>query len=297
MESEWKIKESFPDKVFNVIVTALLMFILVIVLYPMIYVVSSSFSSASAVTSGKVWLLPVDFTLDGYKGVFRNNKIWLGYKNTFIYVISGTMINVFVTICAAYPLAMKTFKLKKMFMFIFTFTMFFSGGLIPTFLTVKDLGLVNTRLAMIVPSALSVYNMLVMKNFFENIPSEMYDAAEIDGCNDMRILLNVVLPLSKSVLSVVTLFYAVRHWNTFFDAIIYLSKQSLYPLQVFLREILVQNSVTNDMLAGAEADEVNNYRELVKYSLIIVSVVPILCVYPLAQKYFIKGTMVGAVKG
>ncbi len=291
---------SSGDRAFMTIVFVLLSIILLVVLYPLIFIVSSSFSSTSAVMAGRVWLFPVDFSLSGYKAIFKNNDILTGYINTIIYTITGTLLNVVMTICAAFPLSRRDFRVRKPLMFLFVFTMFFSGGIVPLYILMNQLGLTNTRFAMILPGALSVWNMIIMRTFFEsNIPKDLLEAAQLDGCSDFKFLLRIVLPLSGAVIAVIALFYAVGHWNAFFNALLYLTNKKLYPLQVFLRDILILNSIDASMINIdiKELEAKEGLKELLKYSLIIVSSVPVLCIYPFVQRHFVKGVMVGAIKG
>lgn len=294
-----KIKRSGSDKIFDGIVLVLLTLLLIMVLYPLIYIVSASFSSASAVSTGKVILLPVDFSLEGYKAVFENKDIWLGYKNTIIYTVCGTFINVSVTLMAAYPLSRKDLKGKGFFTFFFTFTMLFGGGMIPNYILIRDLHLMNTRWAILLPGALSVYNMIVARTFIQgNIPNELLEASQLDGCSDTKYFFKIILPLSKAVIAVLVLFYGVGHWNAYFNAFLYLNDKALYPLQTFLREILVNNTIDMNSFADPSLMEAKQgLADLLKYSLIIVASAPVLCVYPFAQKYFVKGVMIGSVKG
>lgn len=293
------VRETLGDRIFTFFTYFILSCAMIIVLYPLIYVVSASFSSANAVLSGKVWLWPVDFTLDGYTAVFRHEGVVTGYINTIFYTVVGTAINIVMTIMAAYPLARKDFYGRNIIMFIFAFTMFFNGGLIPTYLLVKDLGMINTRWAMIIPGALSVWNVIITRTYFQaNIPDELLEAAKLDGCSDLTFIKSIVIPLSTPIIAVMTLFYAVGHWNEFFNALIYLNDPELYPLQLVLREILVQNEVKPNMILDPELRQrMDNLRELLKYSLIVVASVPVLIMYPFIQKYFVKGIMIGAIKG
>lgn len=289
----------WEDKVFYCITGIMVTFILIVVLYPLIYIVSSSFSSPSAVSAGKVTLFPVDFSLEGYKAVFKNKDIVSGYLNTIYYALIGTFINVTLTMFLAYPLARTDLPGKNKIMFIFTFTMFFSGGMIPSYMLIKDLGLMDTRWAMLLPGALSVYNMIITRTFIQSsIPKEMLEASQIDGCNDIQYFFKVVLPLSKPVLAVITLFYVVGHWNAYFNAFLYLTDRKLYPLQIILREILIVNSIDPGMIVDeALLTAKQGIADLLKYSLIVVSVVPMLIIYPFIQKHFAKGMMIGSVKG
>jgi multiple sugar transport system permease protein/putative aldouronate transport system permease protein len=292
--------DKLGERVFLLINSFFLLVTFIIVVYPLIYIVSSSLSSTRAVMSGRVWLYPVDPSLAGYKAVFRNQDILTGYVNTLIYTTLGTLLNLIVTIAAAYPLSRKDLRARKVIMFYFVFTLFFSGGIVPTYMLVNKLGLINTRWSMILPVALSVWNMIITRTFFEtNIPKELLESAQLDGCNDITFIVKIVLPLSGAIIAVITLFYAVSHWNAFFSALLYLTKKNLYPLQVFLRDILILNSIDVNMLtvdlADIEAKE--GLRELLKYALIIVSSLPVLIMYPFIQRYFVKGIMVGSLKG
>lgn len=289
----------WEDRIFYCITGIVVTFILLVVLYPLIYIVSSSFSSPSAVSAGKVVLFPVDFSLEGYKAVFKNKDIVSGYLNTIYYALAGTFINVALTMFAAYPLARTDLPGKNKIMFIFTFTMFFSGGMIPSYMLVKDLGLMDTRWAILLPGALSVYNMIITRTFIQSsIPKEMLEASQIDGCNDIQYFFKIVLPLSKPVLAVITLFYVVGHWNAYFNAFLYLTDRKLYPLQIILREILIVNSIDPSMVVDeALLTAKQGIADLLKYSLIVVSVVPMLIIYPFIQKHFAKGMMIGSVKG
>ncbi|MGM1047963.1 carbohydrate ABC transporter membrane protein 2, CUT1 family (TC 3.A.1.1.-) [Paenibacillus uliginis N3/975] len=293
------IKESGSDRLFTIFNYVMLSIVLIVVLYPLIYVVSASFSSSSAVLSGKVWLWPVEPTLEGYKAVFKNAMVVKGFMNTIFYTLAGTAINLVLTVMAAYPLSRKDFKGRNVFMLLFVFTMLFNGGLIPTYLIVKDLNMIDTVWAMLIPAALSVWNVIIMRTYFQTtIPSELLEASQLDGCSDFRFLRSIVLPLSGPILAVIALFYAVGHWNQYFNAMIYLKRADLYPLQLVLRDILVQNEVNIEMLGDAKtAAARQGLRELLKYSLIVVTSVPLLVVYPFLQKFFVKGVMIGSIKG
>jgi len=293
-----KIKDPLGDKVLYTIVHVIMVFLLIITLYPLIYVVSASFSSPQAVSTGQVVLWPVDFSLRGYQEVFEYKVVWIGYRNTIFYTVCGTLINVVMTLCAAFALSKKTLPGRGFFTFLFTFTMLFSAGIVPTYLQMRELGIVNTAWAMMLPGAISVYNMIVTRTFIQNIPNELSEAAAIDGCSDFRYFRSILLPLSKAVISVISLYYAVGHWNSYFNAMIYLSDRDMFPLQLFLRDILVLNTVdASSILDPEEAQALEGMRDLLKYAMIVVSTVPILMVYPFIQKYFAKGVMVGSVKG
>ena len=289
------------DRLFDVANNTFLGIVLVTVLYPLIYIVSSSFSDPQAVTAGRVWLWPVDFSLDGYKAVLEYRHVWTGYANTFFYAAVGTIVNVTLTIMAAYPLSRPDFKDRNFFMFLITFTMIFYGGLIPTYLVVRSLGLMNTRAVMILPTAVAAWNVIITRTYYQTqIADDLLDASRIDGASDLRFVRSVVLPLSGAITAVNVLFYAVFHWNEYFTAFIYLHDRSLYPLQIVLREILILNTVDVNMMTGLEIEEMARreaMRELLKYSLIIVASVPVLCMYPFVQRHFVKGVMIGAIKG
>ncbi|MBM7583369.1 multiple sugar transport system permease protein/putative aldouronate transport system permease protein [Caldicoprobacter guelmensis] len=293
--------ETIADRVFDTVNTLLLFFALLIVLYPLIYVVSSSLSTSHAVISGEVWLWPVGWDLAGYEAVFNDKRLVTGFLNSFFYMTTGTLINVTLTIMAAYPLSRKDFLFRGFWMFLFAFTMMFSGGLIPYYLLVRELGMLNTRWAMIIPNAMSVWNVIITRTFFQtNIPDELLEASQLDGCSDFRFVWSVVVPLSYSIIAVNALFYAVGHWNSFFDALIFLKSQKLYPLQIILRDILIQNEIDAAQLSmydvrDAMAREALKYR--LKYSLIVVASVPVLVIYPFVQKHFVKGVMIGSLKG
>ncbi len=292
------IKMAKSDQVFNWVVNIIGFLVIIIVLYPLIFVLSASFSDPDKVIAGEVVLLPKGFTLEPYKMVFENQDIWLGYKNTIIYTVLGTLIATTFTIMLAYPLSRKDMPHRRLITLFIIFTMYFNGGMIPTYLLVRDLHLYNTMWAVILPAAISTYNFIVAKTFFENnIPQEMYESAQIDGSGDIRTLWQIVLPLSSSIIAVLVLYYAVEFWNSYFNALIYLQDESLKPLQIVLREILLigqtEQMGSNDVGMGEKI----KMAEAIKYAVIIVSSVPILCVYPFVQKHFVKGVMIGAVKG
>jgi ABC transporter, permease protein len=293
-----KVKQCWQDKVFYTICYTLTVLLTLVVLYPIIYIVSASFSSGSAITSGKVFLYPVDISLLGYKAVLKYKNVWIGYRNTLFYTCVGTLINVCLTLLCAYPLARKNLRGRGFFTMIFTFTMIFSGGMIPNYILMKKLGLINTVWSMLLPGAMSVYNMIVARTFIQNnIPDELIEAARIDGCSDVRMFFKIVLPLSKAIIAVLALWYAVGHWNSYFHAFLYLSDKRLYPLQIFLKDILVQSEFNADLLDPDIASQMANLKTVLKYSMIVVSTVPLFCFYPFVQKYFVKGVMIGSVKG
>lgn len=291
-------KESMNDRLFNAVLNAFSILVVFVVAYPLYFILIASISNPEAVVTGQVSFLPVGFSLDSYKMVLEEQKIWVGYRNTIVYTLLGTVINLVLTILAAYPLSRKDMPCRRTLGFLVTFTMMFGGGMIPVYLVVKNLQLTDTIWAMIIPGAIATYNLLVMKNYFQtSIPGELTEAAFIDGCSDFRLLRSIILPLSIPIVAVILLFYAVGHWNEFFRAILYLRKQELYPLQIILREILLQNS-----LEAVGGDSIGMYEkvmrgETMKYAVILISSAPVLAMYPLVQKYFIKGMMAGAVKG
>lgn len=294
-----RISASRDDLVYYIISGFIMSVLLVMALYPMVFVLSASFSSGDAVSSGKVILWPVELNLEGYKTVFRNNDILRAYWNTLLYTAAGTLINVSMALITAYPLSRRDLKGRGFLMLIFTFTMFFSGGMIPSYINISNLHLMNTFWVMVLPGALSVYNMIVTRTFIQtSIPYEMLEAASIDGCNDTKYFFSFVLPLSKAIIAVNTLFSAVNHWNAYFNAMIYLNDRDKLPLQNIMRELLVLNEMNlSDLVDPEQALLMLNSVAVLKYALIVVATVPILCAYPFAQKYFVKGVMIGSVKG
>lgn len=294
-----KVKISTVDQMFYLISGLILTAIFLLILYPCIFVVSASFSSGTAVQSGKVILWPVDISFVGYDTVFHNINIWKGFINSLFYTFAGTIINVTLTMLAAYPLSRKDLVGRDKLMLFFTFTMFFNGGIITNYILVSKLGLIDTRWSMLLPGAMSIYNMIIARTFLQNsIPNELLEAAELDGCTDIQYLFQVVLPLSKAVLAVLVLFYGVAHWNTYFNAMIYLRNRELFPLTLFLKEILISGQIDPSTVSDPElAEKVSQLAGVIKYSLIVVSMVPVMIVYPFVQKYFVKGVTIGAVKG
>ena len=292
-------KAPLGDKIFIILIYILLTAIMLVVFLPLVYIVSASFSDPQAVISNEVWFLPVRPTLRGYEAVFKNRNILTGFANSFFYMIVGTLVNIVMTVMCAYPLSRKEFTARNKVAMIFVFTMYFSGGLIPTYMLVNSLGLVNTRLAMIIPSAMSTYNMIICRTYFVNsIPDELYEAGQLDGCTPFKYLIKVVVPLSKPILAVLVLYYGVAKWNSYFDAMIYLKNQTLVPLQIVLRDILILNQVDYTMISDASAIAAQRgLTDLLKYSTIVVASLPVLCIYPFVQKYFVKGVMIGAIKG
>lgn len=291
--------ESRSDKAFDIVNGFLLVLITVIVLYPLIYVVSASFSDPMKVLNGEIILLPKGINLDAYKKVFADNEIISGYWNTILYTLVGTAVNVILSIITAYPLSRKDLRGGNIFMGLFTFTMFFSGGLVPTYLIIRDLGLIDNFWVMVLPGAISIYNVIIMRTYFQSsIPFELQESAMLDGCSNWRILWSIILPLSMPIIAVMALFYGVGHWNSYFDALIYLRDQAKYPLQLVLRKILVQNQMQQLMNSASESiAQQQVLAEGIKYATIVVASVPVLIIYPFLQRYFVKGVMIGAIKG
>lgn len=289
------------DKIFDTFNVIFFMIIVLLIIYPLYFMIIASFSDPGLVNTGNVWLWPKNVTLEGYRVIFQNDQIWTGYKNSIIYTVVGTTINVILTIAGGYALSRKDLIGRNYMMFFITFTMFFSGGLIPTYLLVRDLGLVNTMWALIIPGAVSAYNLIIVKTFFEaNIPDELLEAGIMDGCSNMTFFLKIAIPLSKPIIAVMILFHAVGHWNQYFAALIYIRDASLYPLQLVLREILiVEQSRDLSEVGAAILDDTGraNIASLIQYGVIIVASVPMLVLYPFVQKHFVKGVMIGSIKG
>lgn len=290
---------SLSDKSFGVVNTILVTLITLIILYPLIFVVSASISDPAAVNSGKMWLWPVDITFEGYKKVFSNELIWLGYRNTIMYTIIGTALHLFVLLPCAYALSRKELAGKKYILWMILFTMLFNGGLIPTYLVVKNLQMLDTIWAIVIPGLVGAWSVLVAKTFFEqSIPDQLVEASKIDGATDYKIFFKIVLPLSLPIIAVMALFHAVALWNQYFNALIYLSNDRLYPLQLILRQILVLNEVDATGVNGGTESFVEQIKTaaLIKYAVIIVSALPLLIVYPFLQRFFVKGVLIGSVK-
>lgn len=293
-----RVRLSRGDRVFDISVNVVGVLVMLVVLIPLLFVLAASFSDPERVLHGDVLIIPKGFTFKAYTMVFENQDIWRGYRNTVFYTLVGTIINLVMTVMAAYPLSRKEMKGRRFFTLLVLFTMYFNGGLIPTYLLVRDLGMYNTVWAILIPSAISTYNLIVAKSFFEqSIPQELYESAKLDGCGSVRTLFSIVLPLSKAILAVLVLYYGVAHWNAYFNALVYIRDENLHPLQIVLRNILLLGQTeqmgSNDVGMGEKIKMV----EAIKYSVIVVSSAPILLLYPLAQRYFVSGVMIGAVKG
>jgi putative aldouronate transport system permease protein len=291
---------SLSDKAFDVLNTIFLLIVLVLIVYPLIFVLSASISDPSSVSSGKMWLWPVDITFKGYERVFADNSIWRGYGNTILYTVVGTAVHLFVLLPCAYALSRKELMFKKSILWIILFTMLFNGGLIPTYLVIKSLGMLDTMWAIVIPNVVGAWSILVAMAFFQqSIPDQLVEASKIDGASDFYIFLKVVLPLSIPIIAVMALFHAVNLWNQYFNALIYLSERSKYPLQLILREILVVNQMQlNDPSGGGAESLVDQVKTagLIKYAVIIVSSLPLLLVYPFIQRYFVQGVLIGSIK-
>ena len=300
-KSKNAVQRSRDDKLFYSISYAFVILLTLIVLYPLIFIVSASFSSANAVSSGRVVLFPVEPSIMGYQRVFENERVWTGYANTILYTGLGTLINVFMTLICAYPLARKKLPHKGFFTFLFTFTMLFSGGMIPSYLVMRDLKILNTVWVMVLPGAIGISQMIVTRTFLRStIPDELLEATQIDGCNDFRFFTMFVLPLSKAIIAVLVLYYGVAYWNDYFTAMIYINTEEWYPLQLRLRELLI----ASQMLASMEATEdvmyaayMQRVADLIKYGMIVISTLPVMILYPILQKYFVQGVMIGSLKG
>ncbi|SDC15217.1 putative aldouronate transport system permease protein [Paenibacillus sp. UNCCL117] len=291
---------SAGDRLYDIAIYTILTVIMLGTLYPLIYIVSASLSDPMAIVKGELWLLPKDMTLDAYRKVFENSDILMGYRNSLIYLVAGTAINLIMTTMGAYALSRQDLRGRHILALIFTFTLLFNGGLIPTYLVFKNmLGLYNNLWVMIIPSAVSVWNLIVMRTYFQTaIPYELQEAAFIDGCSNIKTLTRIVLPLSMPILAVMTMYYGVAHWNSYFTALIYLNDHWRLPLQVVIRSILIQENMY--AMAGGDGESLVEQLLLVegmKYAVIVVSSIPMLLLYPLVQRHFVKGVMIGAVKG
>lgn len=304
MKTTSLIKDTRADKIFLIFVYVFLAISLLIVLYPLIYIISASISNPHLVNSGEMWLLPKGITFEGYRTLLGNSSIWRGYLNTIYYTVLGTSINLLVTLPCAYALSREDFYGRRAFTNFMLVTMFLSGGLIPSYLLIRSLGMLNTVWALVIPGAVSVYNVVVTRTFFQStIPREMEEAAIVDGCSDFRLFMQIVLPLSTPIIAVMALFYGVGHWNSFFSALIYLSDRSMYPLQMILREILILQDMSSNTVNNVTSEMANmlyskqQLAQVIKYGVMIVSSLPVIIVYPFLQKYFVKGMIVGSIKG
>ena len=292
---------SWDDRVFDIVTWAFLLFFIVIVMYPLYFVVIASFSDPMYVNNGQLVFLPKGITLMGYRRVFMDKRILSGYLNTLIYTGCGSVFGVCVTMLAGYSLSRKDLPGRNIIMMLFVFTMYFSGGMIPMYLVVKSLNLVNTRLLMVLLGSVSVYNIIITRSFLAgNMSDDLLDAARIDGCGNARFFVSIVLPLSKAIVAVIALYIAVVHWNSYFNAMIFMTDEGKYPLQLYLREILLSATTTINTTTETDPEAAMRLQQMgqvIKYGVIVVSTVPIICVYPFVQKYFVKGVMIGSVKG
>lgn len=293
-----RIQDTAGDRMFYRVNAILLMLLTLSVLYPIIYVLANSFSSPAAVSSGKVYLWPLDPSVEGYRRVLENPNILSGFLNSVFYTVVGTAINLAMTMIAAYPMARKDLPLRSFFSVLFAFTMLFGGGMIPNYILIMKLGMLNTRWALLLPGALSVYNMIIARTAMQSLPDELLEAAYIDGCSDARYFARIVLPLSGATIAVLALYYAVGHWNSYFSAFMYLSDRSKYPLQIVLREILIMGQIAESDITDLDsAERIQGLSQLLKYALIVISSAPMMLIYPFVQKYFVKGVMIGSLKG
>lgn len=295
--------KGFKDKIFDAVMDILGMLLIISVAFVIIFVISASISDPRLVATGKVYLLPKGINWEAYKSLFNYGDVWIGYKNSIIYTLIGTFVNIAVTVLTAYPLSRKDFKGKNIITLYFIITMYFGGGLVPSFLVVKACGMYNTMWALLIPGAVSVYNMVICRTYFQSsVPYEIQESAKIEGCSDFGILFKIVLPVSGPVIAVLVMFFALGHWNNYFSALIYIQDRAKYPLQVFLSEILVksQQTVISSLMSEEQlryAQKQADQAELLKYALVIVSSLPFMIVYPMLQKFFVKGVMVGSLKG
>jgi len=292
-----KIKNNSFDTVFDIVVMVLLSFILLLTFYPLYFITIASISDPNAVMSGKTLLWPVDINLKGYEMILNDTRILTGYYNTVRYTLFGTLVGLFITIPAGYALSIKTLPGINFITKLMVFTMYFSGGLIPTYLVVRGLGLINTPYVLMIVGSFSVFNTIITRTYFvSTLPAELSEAAEIDGCSPEKYFVLIVLPLSKPIIAVIALYYAVGHWNSFFSALIYVNRQALYPLQLVLRDILV-NANTINVDDWETQMELQNIAQTIRYGIIVVSSLPVIMIYPFLQRYFVRGIMIGAVKG
>lgn len=295
------VSQTRGDKVFGVINAIFIVFITLITLYPLIYVCSASISSPASVTSGRMWLWPTDITLEGYKRILKNSEIWMGYANTIFYTVVNVAISLAVTLPAAYALTVKSLPGRKFIVFVFSVTMFFSGGMIPLYVVCRNLGLVNTLWAVILPSATSMWYIILTRTFFQStIPHELEEASEIDGCSVFATFLRIVIPLSAPIIAVMALYFGVGRWNSYFGEMIFLRDRTKFPLQLFLREILIVATFNQENASNADAitmAEQLRIASIIKYATMIVATLPVIAAYPFIQRYFVKGVMIGSIKG
>ncbi|WP_391573542.1 carbohydrate ABC transporter permease [Cohnella sp.] len=291
-------RKTLSDRLFDLCNTALFIVVLIVILYPLYFILIASVSDPVAVNSGKVWFWPANVSWKGYAAIVNHHQIWLGYRNSLFYAVLGAGISTAVTISGGYALSRKDLFGRKIIMLFILFTMFFQGGLIPTYILVKNLGMLDTMWAMVIPGAVSAFQIVIVRTFFQQtIPDELLEASMVDGCNNLRFFFRIVLPLSLPIIAVIVLFNAVAQWNSYFKALVYLSSEELQPLQIILRRILIENQSSEMMGDLNSAQEKAKQAELVKYGLVIVASLPMMVLYPFLQKYFVKGMMIGSVKG
>ncbi len=291
-------RETVQDRILDIIFYLIVGAFMLICLYPVYFVIVASFSSSTAVNSGRMLLWPVDFHVTGYEFVFSDPRIMTGYSNTIMYTVGGTILGLICSLTAGYSLSRKDLPFRNLIMMLLVFTMYFHGGMIPTYLVVKNLGLINTRAVLIILGSVSVYNIILIRTFFQsNLPDELHEAATIDGCGNFRFFIQFALPLSKAIIAVIALYLAVGYWNSYYNALVYTTNNNLKPLQLFIREMLMQSNSTTDFADAELASQHMLMLQVIKYAVIVVATVPIMCIYPFLQKYFVQGVMIGSVKG
>ena len=291
-------RETVQDRILDILFYLIVGIFMLVCLYPVYFVIIASFSSSAAVNSGRMLLWPEGFHITGYEFVFSDVRIMTGYTNTIMYTVGGTVLGLVCSLAAGYSLSRKDLPFRNLIMMVMVFTMYFHGGMIPTYLVIKNLGLINTRAVLIVLGCVSVYNIILIRTFFQsNLPDELYEAAMIDGCGNMRFFLTFAIPLSKAIVAVIALYLAVGYWNSYYNALVYTTNNNLKPLQLFIREMLMQSNSTSDFADAELAAQHMLMLQVIKYAVIVVATVPIMCVYPFLQKYFVQGVMIGSVKG
>lgn len=287
------------DTVFNIVHKLFMGLILILFAWPIWFIIISSVSDPYAITNGEVWLIPKGFQLEGFRKIFENKELFVAYRNSIVYTVGGTAINIVLTVCAAFTLSRMDFWPRKFLTVMYIFTMYFGGGMIPYYLQIRDLGLMNSPWVMVIPNAINIFNVLIMRScFMYGIPKELEEAASLDGAGAPQLLMKIYLPLSKATLAVLVLYYAVGHWNDYVSALLFLTDREILPLQSILREILVMSDyMSRGSMNAAAVAEMMRTGGIIKYGVIIISTIPVMIMYPFVQKYFVKGVMVGAVKG
>ena len=294
-----KVRKSPGDRAFNIFAYCLVIFLTLIVLLPMMNIIAASLSGSDALLAGRVYFWPVAPTISNYIAMLRYKSVWLGYRNTVFYTLLGTAINVAMTMVCAFPLSQRSFSGRKFLSLVFFVPMIFSGGMIPNYLLIRDLGMLNTVWSLVIPGAINITNMIIARTFIQStIPETLAEAATLDGCSPARYFFSFVLPLSTTIIAVISMYYAVGHWNSYFNALLYITRRDMYPLQLFLREILVQSSFDSTSIDDPDIiKQMKNLQATLKYVTIVVSTLPLMLIYPFVQKYFIKGVMIGSIKG